>query len=515
MERAVCRISSAIERSERIGIFGDYDCDGITATAELVRFFRRRGVEPLVRLPSREEGYGLQRATVEDFLAQGARLLVTLDTGITAVEEVRDAQEGGMDVIVLDHHQPLAELPPAFAIIHPSLAPGYGEPHPSAAGVALALLRGLEGEHWEDMQTDIALAAIGTIADLVPLRGENRALAQAGLIHLSKLQGPLGLLRQNAGLAGAVTSADVAFRIAPRLNAAGRMADPALALCALLEGGAALEALEELNTRRQRETEALLQAMLSDLGIDDADPSSAAGPLLSAAHEEYPPGIIGLLAGRLTEAFGKPSLVAAIAGETCTASLRSPPCYHITQGLARCSDLLLRFGGHAQAAGCTFPRAALPELTERLAADIAARTKPDELLPSVSIDAVMQPSDISLLFCEQLARLEPFGMGNPEPLLLLPHVQLQSPRRVGSDGKHLQARMGAAKAIGFRLGHLLEHAQGPLDIVCHCSIDTWQGARSAQLVIEDLRASKDQGKTAHITQAPRPLPSETPPSPAR
>ncbi|MDD5751896.1 MAG: single-stranded-DNA-specific exonuclease RecJ, partial [Candidatus Peribacteraceae bacterium] len=492
LPRAVERIRAACERKEQVGIFGDYDCDGITGVAQLVRFFERHGAMPYVILPHRvHDGYGLKPHIVERFAQQGITLLLTVDTGITAIREIEQARERGMDVIITDHHHLQAELPAAYAIIHPALAPHFPLPHPSGSGVAHLLVRALEENgQWEDCATDSALAMIGTIADLVELKGGNRALVCEGLAALNTLDpaSPLGGLAQGIRAKDRpLTSTDIAFRLAPRINAAGRMEDPTIALTALLHGGAALSQLEELNVERQHSARTLLEETLTSLSLT-AEPSVALPPLLSIAREHFPEGIIGLIAGKLTEQYGRPSLAAAISDGECTASLRSTRAYHITQGLERVSDLLTSFGGHAQAAGCTFKVQHLEELQRRLSEDIAARTTPADLLPALEIDAVLSPRDLSLSLCEQLRHLEPFGQGNPEPLFLLRNVHMEQPRRVGNEGAHLQARIAGHKTIGFRLGHLFEKTSDMLDIVCKIGIDTWNGRKAVQIVVEDIRA---------------------------
>jgi single-stranded-DNA-specific exonuclease len=242
----------------------------------------------------------------------------------------------------------------------------------------------------------------------------------------------------------------------------------------------------ELNAERQRQTEQWFEAATRDVGFDAAN-LSALPPLLASASEEYPHGIIGLIAGRLTEATGRPSIIATFDGEACVASLRSPPAYHITEGLERCADLLDRFGGHARAAGCTLRRDRWPELCERLRADIAARTQTADLQPSLDIDAVLDPRDVSLPLLESLRRLEPHGQGNPEPMFLLQNVRLESSRCVGQDQAHLQTRIGNLKAIGFRLGHMIDQCSEPLDVACRLALDSWQGQLQPQIIIADVR----------------------------
>ena len=481
------RVWEGMKQDEKIGVFGDYDCDGITSTAQLVRFFRRHGTEPVVRLPHRvHDGYGLKPASVDAFHAAGVTLLVTVDTGISALDAMEHAKKLGIDVIILDHHHVPATLPPAFAILHPKLA-GLPEPHPAAAGVTFAFLHALEGESWKDRETDLALAMFGTIADLVPLRGANRLLVQQGLGVLSRLkEGPVAVLLDQIRSEGKpLTSIDIAFRIAPRLNAAGRMADPTLALHALLEGGSALTELEELNTLRQVETRTQWAEVLKNLLTTPHLP-----PFLSIANAAYQPGIVGLLAGKLTEHFGRPSMAVHINGDTCSASLRSPSCYNIVEALTRHANLFLSFGGHAQAAGCTFTLKALPIIEEALRKDTAANTDAEELHPTLTIDGILEAHHLSLPLCHHLETLGPFGQGNAEPLFLLQNTVLEQVRTVGTEGAHLQAKVGNAKVIGFHMGHFAEQTKEPLDLAVRMTRDSWNGRESVQLQVVDLREAQ-------------------------
>ncbi|MBU2213739.1 single-stranded-DNA-specific exonuclease RecJ [Patescibacteria group bacterium] len=487
MTKAVEHIREAVANKESIGIFGDYDCDGITATIQLLRYFRRNGIEPSVRLPHRAtDGYGLKSHIIDEFLEKKTRLLITVDTGIGSAKEVRRAQKEGMDVIITDHHHPHRNLPPAVAIVHPQLSPEYPLPHPSGAGVVLQLLNALEEGEWEGMHLDRALAMIGTIADVMELKGQNRLIVQQGLEALKELkEEPLASLLIQAGLNKEnVTSTDIAFRIAPRINAAGRMTDPLIGLSALLNGGEALITLELLNEQRQKLTENLFKEALAE--IEPALDRS----FLCIAREDFPEGIVGLIAGKLTEMFGKPSLVGRIKGDKCTASLRSVPAYNISEGLDRCRDLLQYYGGHAQAAGCTFSTELLDELSERLDADVRKYAKEEDLLPTLMIDAELPPEALNLKLCEGLRHLEPFGKGNPEPLFLLKNVQIDYQRCVGSDGAHLQGTISGNKLIGFRLGHLQEQLTGPVDVVCKLGTDSWNGMVRVQLFVEDIGIPK-------------------------
>lgn len=481
MRRAVDRILHAIEKQERIAIFGDYDCDGVTSTAQLVRFFERRGVTPIVRLPHRvQDGYGLNPAIVQEFIDQQIALLITVDTGIGAIDEIAALKEANIDTIVTDHHQHREELPAAHAIIHPALAPGYPQPHPAGAGVVYQLLRALEGGNvWETSEVDTVLAMIGTIADVVDLRGNNRSLVQTGLRSIPDVHHhPLGMLIEKSGCTVAASSTDIAFRIAPRINAAGRMAHPLLALDAVLKGGEVIEQLDQLNRERQIETVNMVEQARGDF-----DSSS---PLIASASEEYAHGIVGLIAGRLTEEMGKPSVIATIEGDQCTASLRSPPCYNIAQGLQRCQQYLTRFGGHAQAAGCTLPVSEWDAFIQALTADVAEHVAIDQLHPSLCIAAELTPADINISLIRELHHLAPFGQGNPEPLFLLRRALISDTRTVGKDYAHLQGRVGGIKMVGFNLGHLMPQLHEPVDIVYRLEIDTWQGREQVQMVVVDV-----------------------------
>jgi single-stranded-DNA-specific exonuclease len=486
--RAADRVHEAMQAGERIGVFGDYDCDGVTSTAQLVRFFRRRGIEPVVRLPHRvHDGYGLKPKHVEAMYHAGVGLLLTVDTGISAHEAMLKAKEFNIDVIILDHHHVPAQLPEAYAVLHPQLC-DYPLPHPSAAGVVFEFLHTLEQGEWNDRANDLALATFGTVADLVPLLGRNRLLVQEGLRAMAHLPpGPIASLVDFVTEdPTTLTSTDIAFRIAPRLNAAGRMADPLLALHAVLEGGAYLHDLEKLNTDRQLETKKRWAQAIAKF----ATPIASLPPLMMSVSKDYQPGIVGLLAGKITEQFGRPSMVAHLDGDIVTASLRSTPAYNIVKGLEKFSHLLLTFGGHAQAAGCTLRAEALQQLVQLLGEDIAAEVPQDELAPALSIDGMLHPQDISLSLCNHIASMGPFGHSNMEPLILLPEVSLQNIRQVGGDQQHLQAMLGQNKVIGFHLGHLAEMGTNPLDIVARIGIDRWNGRMTPQLSILDMRVAQ-------------------------
>ena len=494
--KAVERIERAMTSGETIGIFGDYDADGITGVAQVVRFFRRHNVEPVVHLPHRAtEGYGMKIESLNALHAKGVKVLITVDTGIAATAEIAHAKSLGMDVIVTDHHHAPDGRPDAYAVLHPLIPAPFPNPHLSGSGVALMLVRALEhGKPWPGIEQDIILAAIGTIGDLVPLTGENRGLVIHALRLLSKL--PASPLKDFADQvrgqsAQALTSTDIAFRIVPRINASGRIDHPIVALQALLDGGDSLAKLHALNTERQGIT-----GQMVEMAVARLDPTK---PFLCVASPEFHSGVVGLIAGALSERFGRPSLVAAVSGDICTASLRSIPQVNVVELLnaPTVSPLLITYGGHAQAAGCTFHK----DNFEALRAALNARMLElgltgDAMRPVLHIDAALPLTSATLPFAESLQRLEPFGMGNDHPVFMLQGQSIEYIRTVGAEGKHLQCRVGGKKAVGFGLG---AHAQslagiGWWDVAFTLGINEWNDKREVQLMIKDVRPM--QKKTA-------------------
>ncbi len=482
------RTRKGIADGETIAIFGDYDADGITSTALLLRFFRRNGTEPIVRLPHRmHDGYGLKMKHVEEFADAGVTLLFTVDTGVGSYAEIETAKAKGMDVIVLDHHH-FSQRPPAHAVLHPSLALTPTDHPPSAAGVVFAFLHALEKDTWAGREEDLALAAIGTIADVVTLRGDNRRLVTEGLAAMNRLApSPLQSLLTGVSRGQRLTSTDVAFRVAPRINAAGRMADPILALSAILEGGDGMQTLEQLNVERQAETARCIEHALLSIDPTGKLEHESLPAFLCVASEDYPPGILGLISGKLTERFGRPSMAANIGGGNCVASLRSTPFYHVTEGLKRIAPMLTTFGGHAQAAGCSFKKENLTEIARAMNEDAKAHIAPDDLIPTLAIDATLPIHAVSVPFCSSLSQLEPFGQGNGEPLFLSRGVTLSFPRTVGVEGQHLQAYAAHCKLIGFNFGRFIDQINKPVDLVYRLNVDTWNGKATPQLMLVDVR----------------------------
>jgi len=449
MGEAVERIWGAIARGEPIVIYGDYDVDGVTSLVLLTKTLARLGARVSFYVPERlREGYGMHAEAIEALAAQGGRLLISVDCGIRAHEVVERAKALGMEAIVTDHHLPEAELPRAVAVLNPRRPDcAYPEKNLAGVGVALKLAQALlarSGQSAELVRL-LPLAAIGTIADVAPLVGENRVIARLGLEGIrAPEQVGLRALAEAAGLAAdrPVTSEDVAFRLAPRLNAAGRLstAQPAIELLLTEDAETARRLaahLNEHNARRQREEHAVLaeiEAMLAE------DPTLRAQKVLVLAREGWHRGVLGLVASRVVERFARPAIVLALEGQWAHGSGRSIPAFHLLQGLTACADLFERYGGHAQAAGLILRRDHLEEFRERLNAEAERVLTPLDLTPTLVLDGTLSLSEVTFEFWQQLARLEPFGAGNPRPIFLFANVRVEGEPQILKD-RHLKLRL--------------------------------------------------------------------------
>ncbi len=493
--KAAERLKHAAKKGETIGIIGDYDCDGLTSTTILVRLIRRLGARPLVRLPHRlREGYGAQTMHVDEMHDAGVTLLFMTDTGIVAHDALARAKERGMDVIILDHHA-FTELPEAFAILHPALTTLISPP--SAAGVAFAFAHAVEGTHWNEHSIDLALAMTGTIADVMPLTHENRTMVKDGLVALSGLASNTGLgaLRDRSGMSKTPTATDIAFRLAPRLNAAGRLDDAIVGLSALLGDLTRVDELERLNAQRQQLTRDCMEEAFAM--IDETTLSS----FLCVASKNFPKGIVGLIAGKLTEKYGRPSAAIAIDDGRCTASLRGIPGHDIAAALRNNAALFTTFGGHALAGGCSFLEKNLAEVAAALDADVRSTVSFDVLHPTLTIDALADASHLSLALVDALSTLEPFGQGNREPLFLVSGLSLKNVRRVGNDAQHLQAKNGDIGIIGFGLGDLAGSLSEPVDLACRVTANVWNSTKNVQLSAVDIRSAQTGASLPSISNA--------------
>ncbi|APV44121.1 single-stranded-DNA-specific exonuclease [Dehalogenimonas formicexedens] len=493
---AMARIYRAILTGERIAVYGDFDTDGITATALMVTGLRCLGAEVKPYIPHRlTEGYGLKTEALKKLADEGVTLVVSVDCGITAVNEVKAARGLGLDIVVTDHHLPLEALPPAVAVIDPKRADS-SYPFQELAGVGVAFKvvealfagmgRPLPKEHF------LELTAIGTIADIMPLTGENRYLVKEGLKHLNDHPSPG--LQQIINLshlrAGQLNSESISWTVAPRLNAAGRL-EHAMAGYELLMAPSAAEAgdlaamLEDRNAERQR---------LTAKFVTRAREKVLSGPLpllLFVEDEECPPGILGLVAGRLTDEFYRPSIVVRREDGAAIASCRSIPGFNITEAIDRCGHLLSHYGGHAQAAGFSLGSEKLPELS-RLISEIAAKQMASvDLQPILMIDAEARLHELGGNMYQVLNRLAPFGEGNRPPLFVSKCVTVTDYRTMGANQEHIKMRLtqgGAVwEAVAFRQAEELKKVlPDPVDVVYNLELDKFNGRETLRLNIVDF-----------------------------
>ena len=496
MTAAVDRIRAAVAAGERICVHGDYDVDGISATALAVLTLREIGANVEWRLPSRfEEGYGLAAETIERLAADGVDLVLTVDCGITAVEEVARARQLGLDVIVTDHHRPGDALPDCpIVATRPS---AYPCPELCGTGVVHTLARALLGDDHPAIARALDLVALATIADVVPLVDENRALAAAGLRALARTSRPgLQALMQSARVdPAAVDASSVGFRLAPRINAAGRLGRPELALELLLtddraEARELAGKLEELNRERQGVEERILREAIARVESLPAVERERRGYVLW--DEGWHEGVIGIVASRLVERFHRPVVLIARSGEGWKGSGRSIPDFDLHAGLAACSVHLGRFGGHRAAAGLSIETSQLEAFSDAFGRHADAELGGVDLRPLTTVDAIVPASALTLELAQELDRLAPFGLGNPEPTLLVASVEATGASTVG-EGKHLRFRVrqqdrDGGSAIAFGLGAQLDRLQAPgrFDLAFRLKENRWNGTIAPQLVVRRL-----------------------------
>ncbi len=499
IHQAVNRIYQALLSGENIAVYGDFDVDGVTATAILVQGLTALGGKAIPYIPHRlTEGYGVKIAALENLHRQGVSLVITVDCGITAVAEVKKAKKLGLHIIVSDHHTPLPELPQAVAIVSPRL-PGSAYPFAelTGAGVAFkllqALLRGIGKEKLLEELLD--LVALGTIADLAPLLGENRYLVKQGLKLINKTARPgISEMLAQAGISpGNIDSECVSWMLAPRLNAAGRLAH-AMASYKLLTTESPQEArglavwLEEKNAERQELT-AKVVARAREQVL-----AKGISPLLIASDKDYPAGIAGLVASKLSEEFYRPSVVIRTGEQTSSGSCRSIPEFNIVLALQQCSKLLSNFGGHSQAAGFTLPTGNLPQLQQMLSDIASSQLKGVDLRPRLDIDADVTLNELTGDAFRIMQKLAPFGRGNPQPVFLSRRIEVMDCRTMGNSGEHLRLRLKQNGAqwdgVAFRSGEYLREISSPLDIVYNLEVDRWRGQEKLRLNVLDFARAK-------------------------
>jgi single-stranded-DNA-specific exonuclease len=501
MTVAVERIRAAIAEGKRICVHGDYDVDGICATALALLILRELGADAVPHLPSRfEEGYGVSKDTLAKLADEGVGLVLTVDCGITAVEEVAEAKALGLEVIVTDHHRPAETLPQCpIVATRPS---AYPFPELCGTGVVHKLGEALLGPEHPALKKHLDLVALATIADVVPLVDENRALASAGLRALACTRRPglQALMRSARVDPAAVDAGSVGFRLAPRINAAGRLCRPDIALELILtedahEARRLASELEDLNRDRQAVEDRILREAV---GLVEALPERERrrrGYVL--AREDWHEGVIGIVASRLVERFHRPVVLIAGSQDGWKGSGRSVSRFDLHGALGACSEHLERFGGHRAAAGLSIDPSRIEAFAEAFGAHADAALTDDDLQVRTVVDAVVSAEDLTLPLAQELDRLAPFGLGNPDVTLLVPASQPVAPATVG-EGKHLRFRVrqngrDAGTAIAFGQGSQLDRlrAEGLFDVACRLKENHWNGTVAPQLVVRRLFDTPD------------------------
>ena len=505
MRGAVERITRALTVGERIACYGDYDVDGVTSTVLLAGFLRGAGGDVVTYTPHRlTEGYGLNTAAVERLAREGVKLLVALDCGIASVEEVRAATAAGVETVVVDHHTAPVELPQAVAILNPH-QPGCGYPSKDLAAVGvtfalvMALRKTLREAGWfrpdrpePNLKDALDLVALGTVADVVSLVGANRILVKWGLQELARTKRPgLAALKRVAGIpdGAPVGAGQVGFRLAPRINAAGRLDDAGRGVKLLLttdvrEAAALAAELDRENQARQEIEQAILEE-----AIADATARVKAGVRGLVLHRPgWHPGVVGIVASRIVERFHRPAILVGALDGVGKGSGRSIESFHLYDAIAACSEHLVRFGGHEHAAGVTILPDAVPAFREAFEAHAARTISDEELVPRCRIDGWIAAGDVGERAATDLAKLGPFGAGHPEPVWAL-RGPARRARTLGAEGRHLKLQLGGGvDAIGFGMGDRLGACAGELEAAFTIGFDEWDGVRRLQLKLKDLRA---------------------------
>ncbi len=498
IKEAVDILKDAIKDGRRILVHGDYDTDGLTATAIVVESLRSLGAEVEYFIPDRfVDGYGFSNGGLQHAVNTGTSLILTVDCGITSFDAIKKAKSEGITVIVTDHHEPKRDssgvpmLPEADVIVNPRLDPEA--PVMSGAMVAFKLCEGLLGR--DEARRLLDLAALGSIADIIPLVDECRIVVKEGLSLINSFERKgIKALAEVSGLrAGNINAGVLSFTLIPRINASGRI-DHARDVIQLLltddydEAVSIAERLHDLNLKRQRIEEDVLSQAMEDVqhrGYDFA---------IVSASEGWHEGVVGIVAARLVERFYRPAFVFNIDGDIAKGSARSIPPLDLYECISRCSDLLISFGGHKQAAGLKLPVDRLMEFEERINMIISEMISDEDLIPTLTIDAAVRLKEVSFRLIQELERLEPYGAGNPEPLLGTKALEVLNPRIVGNNHLKMLLRDNSVvmDAIGFDMAERIEMLQnGRIDAVYCPSINEWEGGRFLQLKLKTFRASEN------------------------
>jgi len=503
MEKAVLRILQAVQRKEKILVFGDYDVDGITSVFLITSFLREHGGEVDYMIPHRlREGYGLSQRGVLSARKMGATLIITVDNGITALDEVAEANSHGIDVIIVDHHEPASKIPDAHGVIDPKRADS-AYPFPDLAGVGVtykliqALAEAAGRELLRDINEDLDVVALGTVADVVPLVEENRILTRLGLEALESSSKPgIEALKESSGLAGRkIQSEHIAFILAPRINAAGRMGDSDSGIRLLLsqdihEAKAIAEGLEDDNARRRQVDEETLQQALAKL---EKTYAGDLPPGIVLWSRKWHPGVLGIVASRLAERFRRPTVLISVEGDAARGSCRSVAGFDVYEALSRCGNLLTGYGGHSHAAGITLDKSDLDTFREIFVPMVDESLRGVDVTPRLHLDYELHLSEMNEQLATLLEQLAPFGVGNPEPVFVTTGVQVLD-RSVVGRGSHLKlsVKQGSffAECIGFNLGYLEKEiacSEGDVSLAHIPWLTSWQGKSRLQLKLKDVK----------------------------
>lgn len=505
VEKAVDRISLAVERRQPIVVYGDFDADGVCATTLLVQTLKALGAEVTPYIPDRvREGYGLNAPALSQLAQKGAQLAITVDCGIRSIAEVEAGARAGLDIIVTDHHSIGPELPAALAVINPLQGDCAGEAGMAGVGVAFMLAKALLMVRWDSdraryppgfrLSDLLDLVALGTVADIMSLKtGLNRRLVRHGLETINEFRRPgIAALAQVAGLkAGQIKASDLGFGLGPRVNAAGRLGS-AMSAYELLSAPTLQDALpcatqlQRLNQERQWLTRQAQAAISEQVAASDEL------HLIFAGDEGLRPGIVGLVAGRLSQEYYRPAVVLEIGAEESRASCRSIPEFDITRALDECADLLVKHGGHARAAGFTVRNENIDVLRQELQHKAQASLSGRRLKPRLPVDCEVDLSQITMGLLDELEVMEPTGQGNPQAAFLTRDLHVRHCRRVGAEWQHLKLRLtgdgdSPIDAIGFGLGEWAQRLPPRIDCVYHAEKNEWNGRRSLQLRLLDIR----------------------------
>jgi single-stranded-DNA-specific exonuclease len=501
MAEAVKTIGDAIEHKKGIAIFGDYDVDGVTASALLALFLRSIGTDPIVMLPSRSgHGYGLAPELIDELQGMGTELLITVDNGTKSIDEVAHARSIGMDVVVTDHHDVGNVKPDANALVNPKLI-AKGSPIEDLCGCGVVFMltlalrktlreKGLLPDPEPNLKRHLDLVALGTIADIVPLTGINRILVKHGLFEMSKTTKPgiQSLLRISGTNPLDIKPGSISFRIAPRINAAGRVGEADAALELMLSEDTAsadviAKELDRANSKRQKLEERVVKDVEKRIRENEAFDNQA-GLVLHSRNWHI--GVLGIVASKISRKHKKPTVIITAEGEPARGSARSANDIDLGVALEKCSDLLIRFGGHRMAAGLSINFDDIDEFARRF--DEACRELTPETPPGINIDAIVAPDDITMDLVNELSSCQPFGSGNPEPVFAMEGMDIVDRRIVGDN--HLKLKLGFGNqcfnAIAFGLGDAVPKDATKVSIVFVPEINTWNGTSSVQLRIKDI-----------------------------